>query len=126
MTGHENMEPVVFKDYAAIIVACLAAVVSIASLVWSVRLNESRERKNILWERELGRFFELEDMAGCLVEDLLNYNIRDEERSEALTRLQTLRAFTGRFRRYPAISSALRELTHSSGWFISQDMRHET
>jgi hypothetical protein len=70
------------RDYTAIVVACVAASVSIVSLVWSTRLNEGRDRRKVLWERELNRFSELEDTAGCLVEDLLSYNIRsDQERS---------------------------------------------
>lgn len=114
------------RDYAAIVVACVAAAVSIISLVWSAHLNEGRERRKVLWERELNRFSELEDTAGRLVEDLLNYSIRAGEEKAAYEKLQFLRAATGRFLRYPAIASALREVTHSSGWFLSQDMKHET
>ena len=115
------------KDYTAILVACLAAVVSIVSLVWSARLNEGHERRKVLWERELNRFSELEDTAGRLVEDLLSYNIRSkEEHSASLDKLQVLRAATGRFLRYPTIASALRDVTHTAGWYISQDMKHDT
>ena len=115
------------RDYAAIIVACIAAAVSIVNLTLSTRLGEGRERRKVLWERELQRFSELEDIAGCLVEDLLSYNIRSaEERAAALERVKALRVATGRYLRYPLIVAALREVTHSSGWFISQDMKHET
>lgn len=118
---------IVLKDYAAIIVACVAAAVSIVNLFWSAHLNEGRERRKVLWERELDRFSELEDTAGRLVEDLLSYNIRsEEERAAAREKLQLLRAATGRFLRYPSITSALRDVTHSAGWYISQDMKHET
>lgn len=123
------MEPLLtaLKDYAAIIVACVAAAVSIVNLVWSTYLNEGRERRKVLWEKELSRFSELEDTAGRLVEDLLSFNIRsDEDRSTAQEKLQILRSATGRFLRYPAIASALREVTHSAGWYISQDMKHDT
>lgn len=115
------------KDYAAIVVACLAAAVSIVNLTLSTRLSEGRERRKVLWEKELERFSELEDTAGRLVEDLLSYNIRSEtERSAALEKLQVLRGATGRFLRYPAIAAALRDVTHSAGWYISQDMKHDT
>lgn len=123
------MEPllIALKDYAAIIVACVAAAVSIVSLFWSAHLNEGRERRKILWERELNRFSELEDTAGRLVEDLLSFNIRsDDARTGAQEKLQLLRAATGRFLRYPSIASALRDVTHSAGWYISRDMKHET
>lgn len=115
------------RDYAAIVVAFVAAAVSIINLTLSTRLGEGRERRKVLWERELDRFSELEDTAGRLVEDLLAYNIRsDEARSEAIEKLQVLRGATGRFLRYPAIAAALRDVTHSAGWYISQDKRHET
>ena len=115
------------KDYAAIVVACLAAAVSIVNLTLSTRLSEGRERRKVLWVKELERFSELEDTAGRLVEDLLSYNIRsDSERSAALEKLRALRGATGRFLRYPAIAAALRDVSHSAGWYISQDMKHET
>lgn len=115
------------KSYTAIIVACVAAAVSIINLFWSAHLNEGRERRKVLWERELNRFSELEDTAGRLIEDLLSFNIRsDEERFAAREKLQLLRAATGRFLRYPNIASALRDVTYSAGWYISQDMKHET
>ena len=114
-------------EYAAIIVACIAAAVSIINLFWSAHLNEGQERRKVLWERELNRFSELEDTAGRLVEDLLSFNIRsDEERSATREKLQLLRAATGRFLRYPNIASALRDVTHSAVWYLSQDMKHET
>jgi hypothetical protein len=123
------MDPLLaaLKDYAAIVVACVAALVSIVSLVWSTRLNEGRDRRKVLWERELNRFSELEDTAGRLVEDLLSYNIRtDQERTAVLEKLQVLRGATGRFLRYPEIASALRDVSQSAGWYISQDMKHES
>ena len=114
------------KDYAAIIVACLAAAVSIVNLTLSTRLSEGRERRKVLWEKELERFSELEDTAGRLVEDLLSCKIRsDTERSAALEKLHVLRGATGRFLRYPTIAAALRDVTQSASWYISQDMKHE-
>ena len=114
------------KDNVAIVVAFIAATVSIINLIWSTRLNEGRERRKALWERELNRFSELEDIAGRLVEDLLSNNIRSEQvLSTSWENLKTLRDSTGRFLRYPAIASALRQVTHSAGWYISQDMKHE-
>lgn len=72
------------KDYTAIVVACLAAAISLVNLAWTTRLTEGRERRKVLWERELARFAELEDVAGRLVEDLLRFSIReDSERASA-------------------------------------------
>lgn len=115
------------KDYVAIVVACVAAAVSIVTLVLTTRLTEGRERRKVLWERELVRFAELEDVAGRLVEDLLRYNIRsDEERNLAYEKLQFLRTATGRFLRYKSVASALRDLENAAGWYIREDMRHES
>ena len=116
-----------FKDYTAIVVAVLAAAISIVNLVWSTRLNEGRERRKTLWEREMLRFSELEDTSGRLVEDLITFNIRsEEEKAQANEKIQSLRASTGRYLRYPEITKALREVTHSAGWYIARDMKHET
>ena len=115
------------KDYTAIIVAILAAAISIVNLVWSTRLNESRERRKTLWEREMLRFSELEDTSGKLVEALLTFNIRsEEEKALANQKIQALRASTGSFLRYPAIAKALRDVTRSAGWYIARDMQYET
>ncbi len=115
------------KDYTAIVVACLAAAVSLVNLAWTTRLTERRERRKVVWERELARFSELEDIAGRLVEDLLRFNIREAaERQSAYEKLQYIREATGRFLRYDKVARALRELEHAAGWYISQDMKHET
>jgi hypothetical protein len=115
------------KDYAAIVVACVAAAVSIVTLVLTTRLTEGRERRKVLWERELVRFSELEDIAGRLVEDLMRFNIRsDEERKQAYEKLQYLRVAAGRFLRYERVAVALRDLENAAGWYIREDMRHES
>jgi hypothetical protein len=55
------------------------------------------------------------------------YNIRsDEEGSAAREKLQFLRAATGSFLRYRAVAEALRDLNHAAGWYIAQDMKHES
>lgn len=123
------MEQVIaaLKDYTAIVVACLAAAVSIVNLFWSTRLTEKRERRKALWDREFARFAELEDVTGRLVEDLLRFNIRtDEERASANEKLSFLRASAGRFLRYKEVAGTLRALEQAAGWYIRQDMRHET
>lgn len=115
------------KDYTAIVVACLAAAVSLVNLAWTTRLTEGRERRKVLWEQELARFSELEDVAGRLVEDLLRFNIReDSERASANEKLQYFSVAAGRFLRYERVAGALRNLEYSAGWYIRQDMKHDS
>jgi len=117
----------ILKDYAAISVACLAAAVSVVNLAWSTRLTERRERRKILWEREFARFGDLEEITGCLVEDLLRFKVRTEDdRERALEKLNFLRSAAGRFLRYKQVAAALRDLEQAAGWYIAQDMRHDT
>ena len=105
----------------------LGALVSLLTIWLQQRAQEGRERRKFLWEKELNRFSELEQAAGHLVESLLSYSTRsDEERSNVRQQLQDLRSATGRFLRYSAIATALRDFNHASGWFYSQDMKHET
>ena len=118
---------VVLKDYTAILVACLAAAVSIVNLALSTRLTEARERRKVIWERELTRFAEIEDVAGRLVEDLLRYKIREEgELQRAYEKLQQIREAPGHFLRYDNVSNALRNLVNAAGWYIREDMRFES
>lgn len=114
-------------DNAAIIVACISAAVSLTSLLIAPKLSESHERRKSLWERELARFLELEEVAGTLVDDLLSYRMRDEEkRQKIVENLQFIYHASGRFMRYKNVTSALHKLENSTGWFFSQHMKHET
>lgn len=115
------------REYTAIVVACIAAAVSIVTLVLTTRLTEARERRKVLWERELLRFSEIEEVAGRLVDDLMRFHIREEnEKKLAYEKLQFVRTASGRLLRYKEVSQALRELENAAGWYISEDMRHET
>jgi hypothetical protein len=113
-----------FKDYIGIL---LGAAISLVTLLASSRLTERRERRKVFWEREHAKFNELQEVAGCLVEEVLRYGMRtDEGRKAALERLQFVRAATGRFLRYKSVASALRDLENAAGWYMSQDMKHES
>lgn len=113
-----------FKEYLAVL---LGALISLATLVVSSRLTEGRERRKVYWEREHAKFVELQEAAGILVEDLMRYRMRqDDERVVVLEKMKDIRAASGRFLRYPLIASALRDLENVAGWYIHQDMKHET
>jgi hypothetical protein len=113
-----------FKDYINIL---LGAAITLITLVISSRLTEGRERRKVIWEREHARFDELQEVAGCLVENLLRYSARtDEWRKEVTEKLQFIRAASGRFLRYKAVVGALRDLDNAAGWYMHEDMKHET
>lgn len=114
-------------DNAAIIVACIAAAVSLVSLLVAPRLSESHERRKALWERELLRYLELEEVAGTLVDDLFAYRMRDEDkRQQIIKKLEFIQLATGRFMRHKNVTEALHKLANSAGWLFSKDMKHES
>ena len=115
------------KEYAAIIAASIAAVASIVTLLLNTKLTINREKRKALWDREIDNFMKLEEVAGKITEDLLSYRCRNEdEKNEYFSNATYLRIATGKFRRYPEVLQALRELNHNAGWYFSQDMKHET
>ena len=105
----------------------IGAAISLATLVLSSRLTERREWRKVIFEREHLRLAELQEVAGTLVEDLMRLQIRtDEEKTSAFEKLKFIRTASGRFLRYRSVASALRDLENSAGWYIREDMRHET
>ena len=105
----------------AIIVALIAAAVSLTSLLLTTSLTESRERRRALWERELSRFLELEDTAGILVENVLSYKASsDKTRANIQGKMEFLHRASGRFLRYSDVAASLRDLHHAIGWFVSR------
>ena len=112
---------------ATVIAASIAAAASVATLILNALLTSTREKRKVLWERELERFFELEEKSGQLAEDLFGYRCRSEdERREFYANARYLRDMVGRFLRYGEVSKALREFIHSANWYFSQDMKHES
>ena len=115
------------KEYAAIIAASIAAIVSIVTLLLNTKLTINREKRKALWDKEIDKFMELEEVAEKVTEDLLCYRCREEdEKQEYFDNAAYLRIAAGKFHRYPEVLQALRELNHSAGWYFSQDMKHKT
>jgi hypothetical protein len=119
-------ESILSAEDATVIAAVIAAIASVTSLILSTRLSESRDRRRALWELELARFFELEEVAGQLVQDLLAYRCRDDaSKAVAEEKREFLHAARGRFLRYDAVAEALGLLHNTTGWYVAQDMKHE-
>ena len=115
------------KDLLILATATIAAAASIISIFVNIRLSKQKERSNKIWEKELERFFELEEQVGILVENLIVFRCREEsEKHSYFEKQQYLASAIGRFRRYPVVLHALRQLQNDAGWYFRQDMKHET
>jgi hypothetical protein len=95
--------------------AVIALLGSVLSLHISTRLAVQKERRQLLWSKELDRFFELEQLAGQLVEELGSYRPISEDRTSLEERFQALEVAAGRFARYPGVRQAIRDLHNTLG-----------
>jgi hypothetical protein len=115
------------KDYFILVAATIAATASVASIFVNFYLSSRKERENKLWEKELERFFVLEEKVGVLVENLMSFRCREDTEKEKYYEMQQyLASAIGRFRRYPNVLQSLRLLQNEAGWYFRQDMKHET
>jgi hypothetical protein len=95
--------------------AVIALLGSLLSLFIGTRLAIKKERRQLLWSKELDRFFELEHLAGELVEEVGSYRPIPEDRASLDARFRTLELAAGRFGRYPAVRQAIRDLHNALG-----------
>lgn len=99
---------------ATLIVASVAAVASLLTLILGSRLTYDRERRQALVRKEIDRMFAVEEMAGELAELVGKYRRVWSGIEE--TRLQTLftdlEATAGRLSRYPELRQALRDVSN--------------
>jgi len=95
--------------------AVIALLGSVLSLYISTRLAVQKERRQLRWSKELDRFFELEQLAGQLVEELCSYQSITKDRVKLDERFQTLEVAAGRFARYPEVRQAIRDLHNTLG-----------
>lgn len=80
-----------------------------------------------MWEKELERFFSLEEKVGVLVENLMAFRCREDvEKGQCFEAQRYLQSAIGRFRRYPEVTKALRLVLHDAGYYFQKDMKHES
>ncbi|MGA3327075.1 MAG: hypothetical protein ABSF45_21635 [Terriglobia bacterium] len=94
-------------EIVTLIASIIALIGSIVSLFISTRLAIWKERRQLRWSKELERFFQLEELAGDLVEDLGGYRPLPEDRTELAGKFDTLGRAAGRFARYPEVRQAI-------------------
>ena len=108
--GNEEMIPMDYGNIVTLIAALIALAGSILSLFISTRLAVAKERRQLLWSKELDRFFLLEELAGELVEFLGSYRPIPDDRTELTKKFDSLGNAAGRFSRYPEVRQSIRDL----------------
>lgn len=116
MTGNELI---------TLVAAVIALLGSVLSLYISTRLAVQKERRQLLWSKELDRFFELEQLAGELVEEMGSYRPIPEDRTSLAERFQALELAAGRFGRYPEVRQAIRDLHNTLGRMFVAKRDHD-
>jgi hypothetical protein len=113
------------SELVTLVAAVIALLGSVLSLYISTRLAVQKERRQLLWSKELDRFFELEQLAGELVEELGSYRPTPEDRVSLDTRFQALELAAGRFGRYPGVRQAIRDLHNTLGRMFVAKRDHD-
>jgi hypothetical protein len=108
-----------------LIAAMIAAVVSIVSLLLNSRFTLDRERRLVLWRKEVDRLIELEELAGRLVEDIGSYRSLKSMRDRLVSQLELLEAMAGRMARYPKVRQAVRDLHNVLGRLFADRRDHK-
>lgn len=100
------------KETITLLASVIALLGSLLSLFIGSSLAIRKERRQLMWSKELDRFFELEESVGILVEDLGSHkSIRDRE-EYLLQKLHQLSNDSGKFARYPDVRQSIRD-THN-------------
>jgi hypothetical protein len=103
------------SEQVTLVAALIAAVFSIASIFVNALIAFRSERRQVVWRKEVERFFELEELAGQLAEDLGSYRPASWNTEELASMNRRLELAAGRFARYPEVRQAIRDLHNVLG-----------
>lgn len=106
-------------------VAVIALLGSILSLFVGSRLVLHRERRQLVWSKEIDRFLRLEELASMLVEEIGSHKPIPDERSELTSQFNALHRAAGEFARYPNVQLAVRELHNALGRMFDAKLHRE-
>jgi hypothetical protein len=109
-----------------LIPAVVGAAIALIAPILTSWLTLKRERRQQLWQRELQRFFELEELAGILTEALAGHGPLDQMADQLHSQMAQLKIATGKFRRYPQVAQAIRDFENSAGWILSRERRFDS
>ena len=96
-----------------LVASILALIGSLLTIFVGTRLALLKERRQLLWSKELELFLALEELAGQLVEELASYRTLD--RSNIVSRLEEFQQAAGRFVRYDDVRRAILQLHNTLG-----------
>jgi hypothetical protein len=113
------------QQTVTLIAAVIAAIVSAVSLLLNSRFTLNRERRLVLWRKEVDRLIELEEVAGKLVEDIGSYRSLESMRDRISCQMEQLEAMAGRMGRYPNVRQAVRDLHNVLSCLFSDRNEHK-
>ncbi len=105
------MTLLVAPQTVTLIASIIALVGSLLTILLGTRLALLKERRQLLWSKELERFFALEEHSGQLVEELASH--RALAQSIVGPRLEEYRQNAGRFARYDDVRRAILQLQNT-------------
>ena len=97
----------------ALVASILAFLSSLIAIRWGTSLALAKERRQLLWSKELDRLLALEELAGQLVEELSSYRATDP--ATLGPRLEDLQNAAGRLSRYDDVRRATLQLQNTLG-----------
>ena len=104
--------------------AVIALLGSILSLAISTKLAIGKERRQILWTKELERLFTLEELAGSLVQELYCYSPLTGDAEILRQKLWDLQLTAGRLARYSEVRTATQDMFNTlSRLFVVKGQR---
>ena len=112
------------KEEITLIAALIAALTSIITLGLNTRLALLREKRMLLWEKELERLSELEEKAGIAQEIALSYASAEVMEKEFPPLHDELRHMAGKFGRYPELAKSIRELNHACAVTVAEKVKN--
>jgi hypothetical protein len=104
------MTLLVAPQTVTLIAPIVALVVSLLTILWSTHLALVKERRQLLWSKELDRFFALEERAGQLVEEVASHRAFDQSIGP---RLEEFGQDAGRFARHDDVRRAILQLQNT-------------
>jgi hypothetical protein len=105
------MTLLVAPQTVTLIASIIALAGSLLTILVGTRLTLLKERRQLLWSKELERFFALEERAGQLVEELASH--RTLAQSIVGPKLEEYRQAVGRFARYDDVRRAILQLQNT-------------